>query len=187
MGRAGRPAVFLDRDGTLIDDVGYPRDPDQVRLLPGVGTALIQLQSLGFLLVIVSNQSGVGRGMITPEEARAVHEQVISELAANGVQLDGAYYCPHSPDNNSPCRKPEPGMLRQAAEDLGINLSRSFMIGDKLSDVEAGKQAGCWTILFGHSLSSPAKVAPDYVATDWDAVVAYISAPARELAAGERR
>lgn len=147
--RPARPALFLDRDGTLIEDVGYPRDPRRVRLLPGAADALARLARLGFALVIVSNQSGVGRGLFTRAEAEAVHAEVLRRFAAAGVSFDGAYYCYHAPDEGCDCRKPAPGLLRQAAAELGLDPGRSFIVGDKPADVAAGAAAGCRGILFG--------------------------------------
>src|SRR4051794_3177637 len=112
-----RPAVFLDRDGTLIEDTGYPRDPDRIRLLPGAAEALRRLEGLGLLLVLVSNQSGLGRGLITQAEAEAVHARLLECLRAEGARLHAAYYCPHAPQQGCPCRKPSPGLLQQAAAD----------------------------------------------------------------------
>ena len=127
-----RPAVFLDRDGTLIYDVGYPKDPGDVRLLPGVGNSLAKLNERGFLLVMVSNQSGVGGGIVTWDEAERVHKRVLASLTESGVHLDAAYYCPHAPDDGCPCRKPSPQLLLQAARELRLDLTRSFMVGDNL-------------------------------------------------------
>ena len=141
-----RRALFLDRDGTLITDVGYPRDPALVEPLPGALEALRAL-SARFALVIVSNQSGIGRGLITPAEARAVHDRVIAVFAGAGVDFAGAYYCPHAPGDGCPCRKPAPGLLLDAARDLGLDLAGSVMVGDKASDIAAGLAAGC-----GHAL-----------------------------------
>jgi D-glycero-D-manno-heptose 1,7-bisphosphate phosphatase len=139
-------ALFLDRDGTLIVDVGYPRDPEQVELLPGVAAALRVLPA-DVALVIVSNQSGLARGRITPAEADAVAARVAERFAAEGVRFAGAYVCPHGPDEGCACRKPAPGLLVRAAHELGIDLARSIMIGDKDSDVLAGRAAGCATSL----------------------------------------
>jgi rfaE bifunctional protein nucleotidyltransferase chain/domain len=144
-----RAVVFLDRDGTLIEDLGYPRDPEAVRLLPGAAGALRALASAGFLLVIVSNQSGVGRGLITQEEAAAVHARLVSLFAAEGVNFDACLYCPHAPDAGCPCRKPSPGLLLRAAADLNIDLASSVMVGDKEGDAEAGLRAGCRAVLLG--------------------------------------
>ncbi len=107
-----RPAVFLDRDGTLVEDVGYPRDPQQLRPLPGAVRALAELRRHGFALVVVSNQSGVGRGILTREQAGRVHQRLVEILAEQGVALDGAYYCYHAPDEGCACRKPSPHLLR---------------------------------------------------------------------------
>jgi histidinol-phosphate phosphatase family protein len=142
-----RPAVFLDRDGTVMEDVGYPRDPDAVRLLPGAAAALRELHEAGFALVIVSNQSGLARGIITAEQARAVHERFVALLAAEAVAIDAYRYCPHGPDAGCACRKPAPGMLLDAARELGVDLTRSVMIGDRASDLEAGRAAGCPTTI----------------------------------------
>ena len=144
----GRPALFLDRDGTLIEDVGYPRDPGRVRLVPGAAGALARLARRGFALVIVSNQSGVARGLISAAEAEAVHAEVVRRFAAAGVAFDGAYYCYHAPDEGCPCRKPAPGLLLRAAGELGLDIGRSFMVGDKAIDVAAGEAAGCRGVRF---------------------------------------
>jgi D-glycero-D-manno-heptose 1,7-bisphosphate phosphatase len=134
-------ALFLDRDGTLITDVGYPRDPALVEPLPGAIDALRELQH-SWKLVIISNQSGIGRGLITGAEAAAVHARVVEVFAAGGVTFAGAYYCPHAPDAGCRCRKPAPGLLLDAAAELDLDLTTSAMIGDKPSDLEAGRAAG---------------------------------------------
>ena len=135
-------ALFLDRDGTLIVDVGYPRDPALVEALPGALDVLRELQQR-FKLIIISNQSGIGRGLITEAEAAAVHARVVEQFAAEGVTFTAAYYCPHAPDAGCRCRKPAPGLLEDAAREHGVDLATSIMIGDKPSDVEAGRAAGC--------------------------------------------
>jgi D-glycero-D-manno-heptose 1,7-bisphosphate phosphatase len=143
-----RPAVFLDRDATLIEDVGYPRDPSLVRLLPGAAQALSELARRGFALVIISNQSGVGRGLLSVSEAEAVHAEVVRHFAAAGVSFAGAYYCYHGPDDCCDCRKPAPGLLHQAMRELNLDPSRSFMVGDKEIDVAAGLAAGCRSLRY---------------------------------------
>ena len=152
-------ALFLDRDGTLIVDVGYPRDPALVEPLPGAIDALRELQQT-FALVIISNQSGLGRGLITEAEAAAVHARVVAVFAAGGVSFAGAFYCPHAPDAGCRCRKPAPGLLHDAARELGLDLAHSIMIGDKPSDLEAGRAAGCEHVL---------RFGPDGEGADWDA------------------
>lgn len=141
-----RPALFLDRDGTLIVDVGYPRDPALVEALPGAIAALRELQRT-YALVIISNQSGIGRGLITDAEAAAVHARTVELFAQGGVTFAGAYYCPHAPEAACRCRKPAPGLLLDAARELDLDLARSIMIGDKPSDLDAGRAAGCARVL----------------------------------------
>ncbi|MBX3229655.1 MAG: HAD family hydrolase [Labilithrix sp.] len=159
-------ALFLDRDGTLVVDTGYPRDPAIVTLLPGVGTALREAKALGFELVVVSNQSGVARGIIAPEELAAVTARVGELLAAEGVVLDDVRYCRHGPDDGCACRKPRPGMLQDAAAARAIDLTRSVMVGDRDSDMLAGHAAGCTTVIVGG-----ASVNADYAIGSFEALV----------------
>jgi len=137
-----RTAVFLDRDGTLIVDTGYPNDPDAVVLIDGAAAALRALPP-ELALVIISNQSGLARGLITPAQAAAVAARVQARFAAEGVTFAGAYHCPHAPDDGCACRKPAPGMLLQAARELYLDLAASIVVGDKPSDVDAAHNAGC--------------------------------------------
>lgn len=174
MTSARERALLLDRDGTLIVDVGYPRDPTRVELLPGAAAALAAARRAGYKLVIVSNQSGVARGLIRPEEARAVQARVEALFAAEGVTFDGAYFCFHSPDEGCGCRKPAPGMLLQAARELGLDLARCVMIGDKVSDVEAGVAAGCTSLYFGEGTPGGA----DAAFTSWEDMVERLLAKA---------
>jgi histidinol-phosphate phosphatase family protein len=168
-------AVFLDRDGTVIDDQGYPGDWRQVRLLPGAGAGLARLKREGFILVLVSNQSGIGRGLISTEAARQVHERLLALLEECGVRLDGAFYCPHAPEAGCGCRKPAPGMLCAAAEKLRLRLDRCFLVGDKESDLETAHNAGCRALFLeaagkdGNSRPLAAAVVPG-----WPEVVDYI-------------
>jgi histidinol-phosphate phosphatase family protein len=166
-----RRALFIDRDGTLIHDVGYPRDPALVEPLPGVFEALRPLQA-GFALVIVSNQSGIGRGLITPAEARAVHDRVVDVFGRAGIGFAGAYYCPHVPGDGCACRKPAPGLLLDAARDLGLDLGGSILIGDKASDIAAGQAAGCGhTVRFGPDADGADGARR---CDDWQAVAAFL-------------
>ena len=139
-GKNARKAVFLDRDGTLIVDVGYCEDPAQVKLLEGVSEFLPALKKAGFLLVIITNQSGIGRGLFPEAKFWAVQEELLRQLGS-GV-IDATYFCADTPEKATPRRKPAPGMILEAAADLGIDLKQSYMVGDKDSDVEAGIQAG---------------------------------------------
>ena len=149
-------ALFLDRDGTLILDVGYPRDPALVEPLPGAIEALRELQQT-WTLVIVSNQSGIARGLISQAEANAVHARVIEMFAESGVTFAGAYYCPHAVDAGCRCRKPAPGMLLDAAAEHGLDLATSAMVGDRASDLEAGRNAGVPTLVMFASWAQVAK------------------------------
>jgi D-glycero-D-manno-heptose 1,7-bisphosphate phosphatase len=169
-------AVFLDRDGTLIHDPGYLNHPDQVQLIDGAAEALKEFQLLGYKTVVASNQSGVARGVVTVEMLERIHDRLRELLAAKGAALDAIYYCPYHPEGviaefrqDSDWRKPKPGMLRAAAQEMDIDLSRSWMIGDNDRDVEAGRSAGCKTILIGATPADAAhaeKSKPDYVAVN---------------------
>jgi histidinol-phosphate phosphatase family protein len=145
--RGERPAVFLDRDGTLVVERGYLADPDQLDLLPGVPLALQNLRAAGFALVVISNQSGVGRGLFPLSSVYRAMARLRRLLRAHGVELDGIYFCPHRPDAGCPCRKPRPGLLERAAVDQRLDLRRSFMIGDKRIDAETGINAGAQGVL----------------------------------------
>jgi len=165
-------ALFLDRDGTLILDVGYPRDPAQVEPIPGAAEALRYLQD-SFSLVVISNQSGIGRGMISEREAAAVHARFVERFADHGVHFSGCYYCPHVPGDGCTCRKPAPGLLRDAAQELVLDLPGSIMIGDKASDVEAGRAAGCRVVVrFGPDVDNAHGHAR---CEDWPAVRAFVA------------
>src|SRR5215468_2238674 len=134
------PAVFIDRDGTIMEDCVYCSDPKKVRIFPGVPEALRRLKSNGFKLIISTNQSGIGRGLFTLDQYRAVESEVLRQLG-DGL-IDATYFCPDAPGQHSTCRKPAPGMVVQATQDHQIDLSRSFLIGDKEIDVECAHNAG---------------------------------------------
>src|SRR5579871_572776 len=135
-------AVFLDRDGTLIKEQEYLKSPDQVVVFPGVAEALRRLREAGYLLIIVSNQSGVGRGYFTIADVEAVHQRLAELLAQDGVRFDKIYYAPEAPEQPSCGRKPSPQFLFDARDEFGIDLSQSYMIGDKFIDLECGWNAG---------------------------------------------
>jgi D-glycero-D-manno-heptose 1,7-bisphosphate phosphatase len=167
--------VFLDRDGTVIVDRGYLSDPAGVALLPGVAESLAHLLSVGFKLVFISNQSGIGRGLVTPEESEAVHQRTLDVLAAEGISVLGSYICPHAPWDRCPCRKPLPLLLERAAEDHEIDFRQSFMIGDKKTDVDVGRAAGCRTILYAAGdTRDNAGAAPDYRSGSWTEIADWI-------------
>jgi len=178
-------AVFLDRDGVINELIYYqehgvvdsPFIPNQFRLLPEVTKAITRFHELGFKVIAVSNQPGIAKGYFSQETFAEIKVRMNSELAKRGAFLDGEYYCFHHPEAkvkrlkaNCMCRKPEPGLLLKAAEELDINLSLSWMIGDGLTDIMAGKSAGCRTILLGRmkcelcSLMDELHARPDFIA-----------------------
>lgn len=140
------PAIFLDRDGTLMRDVDYCCRVKDVDLLPGVRDSLGKLKAAGYKLIVITNQSGIGREYFSELQYKAVEAELNRQL---GGLIDATYFCPHSPNDNCKCRKPAPGMILQAARDHDVDLARSFFIGDKLSDVECGRNAGVKSILVG--------------------------------------
>jgi histidinol-phosphate phosphatase family protein len=163
-------ALFLDRDGTIIEDVEYPRDPDLVRLLPGAADALGRLAREGWKLIVIGNQSGVGRGMIAPDEMRGVQKRFEELMQANGAPIDAAYFCLHAPEDNCPCRKPSPALVQQAAREHSIDLAESFMIGDREADIQCGRNAGCAVVWLRNAKFAVQGDLPDFVARNWGAV-----------------
>jgi len=161
-------AVFVDRDGTICKDVHYMSDPSQFELLPGVAEGISFLNSLGLKVIVVTNQSGITRGYFTEEDLHKIHQRMIQVLSEKGAKLDNIYYCPHHPDDGCECRKPRVGLLLRASRDFNLELSECFMIGDRALDIQAGKNAGCTTILVP-SLETEKVVdpKPDYVANDF--------------------
>jgi histidinol-phosphate phosphatase family protein len=169
--------VFFDKDGTLIEDVPYNCDLTRMRLLPGVAEGLQVLSKAGYRLAVISNQAGVAYGFFTEQFLTAAERRLRALLDDAGVPLDGFYYCPHHPDGkidtyavSCECRKPKAGLLRRAAAELGVDLRECWMVGDILDDIEAGRRAGCRTVLIdnGHETEwvwSPDRE-PHVVATD---------------------
>jgi len=141
----GRPAVFLDRDGTIVVERYYLADPAGVELVPGAAAALRSLAEAGYALVVVTNQSGIARGLYGEGDFRAVQRRIEELLEREGVRLDAVYHCPHHPAYTGPCdcRKPAAGLYRRAARELGLDLSRSVCIGDRLKDVLPARELGC--------------------------------------------
>jgi D-glycero-D-manno-heptose 1,7-bisphosphate phosphatase len=172
--RGVEKAIFLDRDGTLMRDVGYCSKPGDVELLEGVGELLPKLKAAGFKLVIVTNQSGIGRGYFTEEDFWSVQHEFEKQLGP-GV-IDAAYFCADTPQNESERRKPNPGMLLEAARELDIDLEQSYMVGDKASDTQAGMRAGVRaTILYGGGAGhDPTASDATFVAKNFNEVVEFI-------------
>jgi D-glycero-D-manno-heptose 1,7-bisphosphate phosphatase len=187
--RVSRPAVFLDRDGTIIREVGYLRSPAQLRLLPGAASAIKRLNQPGFAVIVASNQSGVARGMLTEAEVALTNEALQRRLARHGARVDAFYFCPHHPEVGPPryrrrcrCRKPSPGMLLRAARELDLDLARSFAIGDSARDLLAGRNAGAGAVLVrtGYGRETEAQCGPhlpaDHVSDDLAGAVDWILA-----------
>jgi len=141
---AGQRAVFLDRDGTIVEDPGFLHEPDKVRLLPGAAEAIHQLNQAGWLVITVSNQSGIARGLYDVAAYDAVQRRLVELLATHGARLDGAYFCPHHPEFTGPCgcRKPGVRLFREAAAGLGLELARCVWVGDRRSDIEPARRLG---------------------------------------------
>lgn len=148
------PAVFIDRDGTINIEAGYIDHPDNFNLYPFVPQSIRLLNEHGFLVIVLTNQAGVGRGYFGEDNVETLHAKMCSELAKGGARLDAVYYCPHHTSSKDPryavdcdCRKPRTGMVDKALQDLPIDKSRMFIIGDKMSDIKLGKKTGCRTYL----------------------------------------
>jgi D-glycero-D-manno-heptose 1,7-bisphosphate phosphatase len=167
--------VFLDRDGTVIVDRGYLSDPAGVELIPGVAEALRRLRAAQLELIFVSNQSGIGRGLMTREQSDAVHHRTVELLAAEGIAILGSYICPHAPWDHCECRKPSTVLLRQAAQEYDIDFHRSFMVGDKKTDADTGHAAGCRTVLYATTETKDnAGATPDFRSSSWTEIADWI-------------
>lgn len=186
-----RPAVFLDRDGTINEQMGYINHISRFQLLPGVGAAMARLNAQGLPVVVVSNQSGLARGYFPAALLEAVHEKMHRELAEAGAHIDGLYLCPHHPEAKEACyrlacdcRKPKTGLLERAARDMGLDLARSYVIGDRWSDLRCGAAVGATTILvltgYGRGdacyIGPTQTVQPDFVAEDLSEAVDWLLA-----------
>ena len=178
---ARRPAVFIDRDGTLTEEVGYVNHPDRLRLLPRSAAAVRRLNEAGIAAVVATNQAGMARGYFSEEVMNAVNQRLVEELKRSGAHLDGLYVCPHHPTEGAPpfradceCRKPKPGLLLRAASDLDLDLSASSIVGDKPSDLAVARPVGARSVLVltGYGLGeweyrrAHFPVTPDHVAAD---------------------
>lgn len=162
-----RRFVVLDRDGTIIKERCYLSDPDMVELLPGAVAGLHHLRRQGFGLIIITNQSAIGRGLFDRTRLESIHQRLCELLATEGVELDGIYVCPHTPADDCSCRKPRPGLLISAAQELGFESKDCFVIGDKACDVELGQRVGATSLLvrtgYGAQVEVEGTTEPDYV------------------------
>ena len=180
-----RRAVFLDRDGTINEEVNYLRRQEDVRLIEGAGRAIARLNAAGVLVVVVSNQSGLARGLFDESDLASVQIELNRQLRAHGARVDGWYFCPHHPEGvvehyalTCDCRKPAPGLIMQAAQEMGLSLRGSFMVGDRLLDVACGRKVGLSTVLVatGHDDGPPVgeHETPDHQAADLARAVDWI-------------
>lgn len=177
---SGRRFVVLDRDGTIIEERNYLSDPAQVKLIPGAAAALRDLRRLGFGLVVITNQSGIGRGFFDETRLGQVHERIRELLRPEDIWFDGLYVCPHTPEDNCECRKPRVGLMRKAAQELSFELSESIVVGDKASDIEMGRQVGALTFLvrtgYGEKFAAEGALSVDHIVDDLAGVARIVAA-----------
>lgn len=167
-----RPFVFCDRDGTLLHDEGYTHKVEDYRALPGAHEALALLQEAGFGIAIVTNQSGIGRGYFSEADLARYHAALLRDFAAHGAKIDGIYYCPHAPDADCGCRKPNTGLIERTCAEHDVNLATSWVVGDGPGDLGLARQAGCGSVLVltgvgeatRSDLEEDVPVAPDVLA-----------------------
>jgi D-glycero-D-manno-heptose 1,7-bisphosphate phosphatase len=192
----GQPAVFFDRDGTLNEEVEFISTPEQMQLIPGAGRAVRAVNERGFLAFVISNQSGIARGLFTEADLIPIHAKFQKDLGASGARIDRIYYCPHHPTAGIPpyrvdcdCRKPRPGMLHRARKEMGVDLSRSYVVGDRIVDVLAGRNAGAKGILVltGYGTSSVEEcreqgIVPDHIAPSVGEAVNFILSECKGVA-----
>jgi D-glycero-D-manno-heptose 1,7-bisphosphate phosphatase len=168
-------AVFLDRDGTIIEDTGYISAPEEVKFIPGAIEAVKKLNQAGYKVIIISNQSGVARGILNEAMLQSIDKTMHRKILNGGAHIDGSYYCPHHPEHGvypyrqyCECRKPHPGLIKKATREHEIDLSKSFMVGDKATDIETGKRAGVKTLFVlsgrGAEETKELKEKPDHLA-----------------------
>jgi histidinol-phosphate phosphatase family protein len=173
-------AAFLDRDGTIIEEKDFIKTPDQIEFIPGSIDAIKMLRNLGYKIVVISNQSGIGRGILTEKMVIEVNQSFLKRLEDQGASADGLYFCPHHPDDDCDCRKPKTGMIKRAVRELELDLKDAVVIGDKLADIQLGKNIGATAVLVrtGYGRQELAKLRdanpderPDFVAENLLAAV----------------
>jgi len=183
MKRSPEPLILLDRDGTLIEEKGYLSDPEGVKLLPGVVQGLKKLKRAGFRVVVVSNQSGVGRGLISMGQLEIVNRRFLQLLKAKKAAPDGVYWCPHRPSAHCFCRKPKLGMVKRAARELKVSWKKSISVGDRPSDIQLGQKTGGSGVLvltgYGRRWRRTS-VKADHVAKDFGGAVSWIQKASKE-------
>jgi D-glycero-D-manno-heptose 1,7-bisphosphate phosphatase len=161
---AANKVIVLDRDGTIVIDRHYLSDPAALEFEPGAAVGLRKMADMGFRLIVITNQSGIARGFFSLAQLEAIHERMHQMLHSIGVRLDGIYSCPHGPEEGCDCRKPNLGLMHRASKELGFDMSKAIVIGDKDSDIEFGRRAGAITVLIAKPGSRPAATTtPDYI------------------------
>jgi histidinol-phosphate phosphatase family protein len=166
-------AVFIDRDGTINVNVEYLDDPDEFMMYPSVAEGIKILKEHGFKIIVVTNQSGIARGYFSEKTLEKIHQKMKNELSKKGAKIDAIYYCPHHPDEDCNCRKPNTGMFEKAIKDFDIDTKHSYVIGDRMLDVEAGYKLGCKTILVPEDKEKvekemkESKISPDFFCNDF--------------------
>jgi len=176
----GNRAVFIDRDGTINANIGYIDSPNDLKIYNGVAKGIKLLNKEGFKVIIITNQSGLSRGFFSEETLEKIHGKMKRELSEKGAKIDEIYYCPHHPDENCNCRKPKPGLIKKAIADLDIEAEKSFIIGDRMLDVEAGHKTKCKTVLVPENKEKvdiemkESNIEPDIVCKDFYSGVKWI-------------
>jgi D,D-heptose 1,7-bisphosphate phosphatase len=182
-------AIFIDRDGTINVDVHYLDNPDKFEMYPCVGEGVKKLKENGFKIIVITNQSGIARGYFTEKQLKNIHERMKKEFQKFGIVLDGIYYCPHHPDDNCNCRKPKTGLFEKAIKEHNIDVKKSYVVGDKILDIGAGKKIGATAILIPEphvrdellSKKNEWKHNPNYIANDMYDAVEYILSQKKRL------
>lgn len=179
--KTNNKAVFLDRDGVIVEDKGYTHQIENFKLLPKVIEGLKMLS--GYRLFIVTNQSGIARGFYTLSDFEKFNSHLFGKLKRHGIKIEKTYYCPHKPEDGCECRKPKARLLKEAEEEFGIDLKSSFVVGDKKSDIEMGKNSGCRTVLVlsGNGIQAKDEAKPDYLARDLVEAAKWILKPTSSI------
>ena len=173
-------AVFVDRDGTINVNVEYLDDPKKLKIYPGVAEGLKKLKENSFKIIVITNQSGIARGFFSEERLKEIHQKMREELSKKGATIDGIYYCPHHPDDGCDCRKPNTGLFKKAVKEHNIDITSSYVIGDRMLDIEAGFKIGLKTVLVPEKKEKvkkemkKSKIKPDYLCNDFYSGVKWI-------------
>lgn len=176
----GVKTVFIDRDGTINENTGYINSPNLFKMYPGVAEGVKLLKDKGFKIVIITNQSGIARGLFTKETLEEIHDKMKNEFKEKGASFDAIYYCPHHPDEKCNCRKPRTGLLEKAIRDFDVDLKKSYIIGDRMLDIEAGKKIGVKTVLVPEKIEmvkremEKSDIVPDHISNDFSLGVKWI-------------